>query len=124
MATLEQKDILKNYSSKGIIKGGELLLPKELIISFMEELSNSGVQINGCDIWRYADSTRNPARIVEFVGGGVLVHYANPRADTLQEYATIVKDYILLKMPTGADFVSLVFEDSEIPQFLRKLSFV
>lgn len=121
MVTNNQMKILKSYTKNGILKGGELLLLREFTIPFIDELSSSGVQINGCDIWRYADSSKNPARIIEFVGGGVLVHNISPLANSLEECARIVKNYILDEMPAEADFISLVFEDREIYQYLREL---
>ena len=121
MVTTNQKKILKSYTKNGIIKGGELLLSQEFIIAFIDELSSNGVQINGCDIWRYADSTKNPARIIEFVGGGVLVHDIDPLANTIEEYAKIVKEYVQYRLPKDTDLISLIFEDIEIYDFLREI---
>lgn len=122
MITKDQINVIEKYIPSGIIKGGELLLSRDLVISFIDELAVVGVLINGCDLWRYLDSDRNPKRIVALLGDGILVHDGGPFANTTEVNAKIVREYIEKRLPEDADLVSIIYEDGEIYDYLREKS--
>jgi hypothetical protein len=121
MLTPELRSILNKYVKLGVVKGVELLLPQEFVIPFINDLAKIGVQINGCDLWRYVDRKEDITKIVELVGAGVLVQYANPLANSVKDYASVVKDYIHQRLPSDVDFISLIFEDGEIYNFIKNI---
>jgi hypothetical protein len=118
----ELRKVIEKYLIKGIIKGGEFLLPPDIMIPFIDDLSKFRVKITGCDLWQYLDSDKNPKRIVQLLGVGISIDNINdPRKDTLLGFAEVMKDYIRKNLPDDAQLVSLNFDDAEMYKFFRSL---
>lgn len=115
--------ITEKYLHRGVIKGGEFLLPPKYIIQLIEDLANAGILIVGCDLWRYLDQSKDPKRIVALVGAGMLVEDPDlPETMSSELSAKQIKDFVINRMPKDAELVSLIFMDSEIYDFFRSKS--
>jgi hypothetical protein len=107
--------IVEKYRPSGILKGVELLLPPEVAISLIDELSQFGVMIWGCDLWRFLDPKKDPKRIVALVGAGILVDDPKlPEIATAARNAKAVKEFIQHRLPEDAELISLIFDDAAV----------
>jgi hypothetical protein len=52
---MKYDEISEKYKAVGIDKGGEFLLPPDLAISFIDELSENNILILGITTWIYVD---------------------------------------------------------------------
>src|SRR5574340_574783 len=118
MLKRKQKIILDKYSSLGLVKGGELLLQPDLIIPFLDEISKEHVLINGCDLWKYVDSSRDPDRIVQLLDGYLI---PDNYGDSVEGSAILVKRYLENNLPKDIDFISFIYNDRDIYKFIRTL---
>lgn len=121
MAKEELVQIADKYRPLGIVKGVEFLLIPDLMVEFIEDLSNAGVLIYGCELWRYLDPTRDPKRIVALLGAGIDVTRGLTQDNLLsvKRSAEIVIDFVKNQLPEDAELVSLVTEDYEINRLIR-----
>ena len=118
MLTEAQKQVINNFAKSGIIRGGELLLTREYILQFIDDLAAVNAIIYGCSDWRYVDYAKYPDLIMEIVGGGILVE---DDIDAQEECVNIVKGYITNRLPDDVDFVSLIFGDGDIYNYVREI---
>jgi hypothetical protein len=121
MISKDVEQIFRHFASSGIIWGSELLLSKYMIFPFINALSECGVIINGCDLWRFVDPDKNPHNIVSLLGAGFVIDDNDPLADKVENNAKIVKEFIKRKLPEDAELISLIFRDLEIYQFFRSM---
>jgi hypothetical protein len=121
MTNPELNKVLEKHLPNGIVKGIEFLLTPKTILPFIDDLAAIGVLINGCDLWYYLDTDKDPMRIVESVGAGMLVKDPDPpETITPQLSANQVKDFIINQLPEDVDLLSLIFMDSDIYDFFRR----
>src|SRR5574340_1436425 len=118
MITNGQKAILWKFAALGIVAANDLLLPPDLIIPFLDELSNENALINGCDLWKFVDSSRNPYEIVQLLDGYLI---PDNFGDSVDGSAKLVKNYLENNLPKDVDFVSLIFDDGEIYDYILSL---
>ncbi len=118
MITNDQQAILMKYASLGIVAGIELLLSEDLIILFIDELTNNGVLINGCDLWKFVDSSRDPDKIVQLLDGYLI---PDNFGDSVEGSAKLVKNYLANNLPKDVDFISLIFNDGDIYDYILSL---
>src|SRR5574340_1603100 len=118
MLPIKQRIVLQKYSFLGLVKGTELLLPPDLIIPFLDELSNENALINGCDLWKFINSSKNPYEIVQLLDGFLI---PDNFGDSVEGSAKLVKNYLENNLPKDVDFVSLIFDDGEIYDYILSL---
>lgn len=118
MLPIKQRIVLQKYSFLGLVKGTELLLPPDLIIPFLDELSNENVLINGCDLWKFINSSKNPYEIVQLLDGFLI---PDNFGDSVEGSAKLVKNYLVNNLPKDVDFVSLIFDDGDIYDYILSL---
>jgi hypothetical protein len=123
MVNEELKRVLTKYRHRVIVKGVELLLTPQDAILFIDDLSQIGVRIDGCDLWKYVDRSKHPDRIVELLGAwGLFENYFISSGKTRDEIGPVMKEFILEQMPNiipEAELVSFVYLDKEIYDFFR-----
>jgi hypothetical protein len=88
--------IIEKYLPYGVIKGGDFLLTPEIMILFIDDLSELPVIITGCDLWRFLDPEKKPGRIVQLLGAGLSIgdNVIDPRKNSKEGIAEILKEYI------------------------------
>jgi len=119
----EQEQVLEKYFSEGIVKGGDFLLTPEKMLSFIDALTKVGVFVVGCELWRYLDPHKDPRRVLELAGAGMLVEDPPPPEILTPEMcANQVKNFIVNQWPEDADLVALIFLGSEIYDYFRAKS--
>jgi len=108
------QDMVAKYKTLGIVKATDFLLTPEYALELLYDLKTLSIRVVGCDCWRYLDrELRDPNRILEIVGGGVLVKGAYTKS--IEENALIIEDFIMHNLPNDADLISLIDDDPKIP---------
>jgi len=101
--------LMTKYQQKGIIKGGELLLPLEISWRFLVELSKLEVLVLGIDGWYYV----NPAekKIVQDISVGYYVgDDALNLSDRAAESVRRVKDFLSTLNADKTPLVSFILD--------------
>jgi hypothetical protein len=121
MAKEELLQIANKYRALAIFKGGEFLLQPSQMVEYIDDLSNAGVLIYGCNLWRYLDPSKDPNRIVELIGAGINVTRGRTKDNLLsvEQSAEIVRDFVKNKLPEDAELVSLTAEDDDVHRMIR-----
>ena len=119
----ELEHVLEKYLPDGIVKGSDLLLAPEKMLSFIDDLAKAGVSVGGCEAWRYLDPhKKDRMSLMELAGAGMLrEHPVPPEILTPEMSADQVKDFITNRWPDDADLVALIFLDGEIYDYFHSL---
>ena len=114
------KHIVDKYKPLGVIWGGEFLLPPQIMIEFIEDLSNAGVLIYGCDLWRYLDPNKDPNRVISLLGAGLDLTSDEFKKEefSIERNAVLVKSFIENQLPDDAELVSLT---TDIDEFINRM---
>ena len=101
------KRIMRKYNPWGIKTGSsDLILPPDKALDLLDELAELGVVIIGGHVWYYVDRAKGWAREdIEEYWSLTEQDLASP--DVVQRGAALARDYIVNRLPQGADAVSL-----------------
>ena len=101
--------LLERYKAFGIVKGGELCLPKDIAIDFLTDLGKLNIGILGFDGWHYVSQHNHiisqDLRVDVSIDENILLGDDFPTKSLL-----IAKDYIVNKLPEGVDFISFTLD--------------
>ena len=109
------KVIVDKFKPFGLFRGVDLLLPQKSALAYLKELITNEILVVGCDFSRYFDEKKE--KTIELVGAGMVVDDNSPCDPFIS--GVEVLEFIRNRFPNDADFVSLIFLDGDIYDFLR-----
>jgi hypothetical protein len=84
---MKYDEISEKYKAVGIDKGGEFLLPPDLAISFIDELSENNILILGITTWIYVDLLDGQKGIAQDLSNDYSVEERLIRAQNVKQSA-------------------------------------
>jgi hypothetical protein len=119
MINENQKMILREYIKIGKIKGGELLLTKNIFLSFLNDMMKANIIIRGCNVWQYAGSNYDPDKIVEMPGDGIWIEEDRSSSLEKAEYNKLILiKYIKSRFSEEVAFFSPLFDDEMVSTYI------
>jgi hypothetical protein len=103
------KRLIEKYSTIGIIKGAEFLLPHNEALSFADDLGSNGFTILGVDGWYYVD--RDKRGIIQDLEVDLAIEDSVLKgSDPVRSSVAIAKQFIANSLPERTEFVSFTID--------------
>ncbi len=104
------RDFLQAYRNLGLVKGGELLLPPEVMLRLADDLEAMGIAITGVTGWHYVDPVERTAVVEDLTADFTVSEAVLMGDDPIRQSVAMVKDYIMNSLPEQTAFVSFTLD--------------